>query len=76
MIFIDFPLCAAAIYFFYQCLSIPLRSSDVPLPIQDPDALSGADKLLLLLSSLLDSLIRLRDDDLDVARVRHVWVDL
>jgi len=75
VIFIYFPLCAAAIYFFFINDSTPLGSSDGPLLIQDPDALSGVDKLLLLLSSLLDSLIRLRDDDLDVARVRHVRVD-
>jgi len=74
VIFIYFPLCSHLLI-FYQRLSTPLRSSDGPLLVQDPDALSGVDRLLLLLSSLLDSLIRLRDDDLDVARVRHVRVD-
>lgn len=65
-------MCAAAIYFFIN----DLRSSEGPLSIQYAGALPSRDGLLLLLSSLLDGLIGLRHDELDVARVRHVGVDL
>jgi len=54
-----------------------LRLSDGPLLGQLSSALSAVEMdLLLLIGSLLDSLLTLGHDNLDVAWVGHVWVDL